>query len=166
MPADKDIFRKAWGKFATGVSVITSMDEHNQVQGMTANGIMSVSLEPMLNQVSIGFHANHLKLIQHTGRYGISILRDDQFDIAYYFSRKPEDRAKMAKPANLHLVQVGTSYKVQHALAYFDCKVVSSHLEGDHILFIGAVEHIETGDGIPLMFYEGKYPKLTIPAPT
>lgn len=164
MPADKDFFRKAWGKFATGVSVITAFDDKHEVQGMTANGVMSVSLEPLLNMVSIGFHANHLKLIQKAGSYGISILREDQFDIAFYYSRKPEDRGKMAKPGNLHLKQVGTNYKVEHALAYFDCKVVSSHLEGDHILFIGAVEQIEIGDGVPLMFYEGKYPKLSIPA--
>ena len=55
MNADK--FRSAWGNFATGVSLVTTTEGDGSVHGMTANGIASISLEPMLSMVSVGHKA-------------------------------------------------------------------------------------------------------------
>ena len=160
MTANTDLFRKAWGKFPTGVSIITTFDDKNEVHAMTANGILSVSLEPLLSLVSIGLQANSLRYVRQSRRYGISLLRDDQHDMAFYYAKKPEDREKLPAPTSSRLVQAGGNFKVENALAYFDCRVVSSHAEGDHILFVGAVDSVEVGQGNPLVFYEGKWPKL------
>ncbi|SVB51829.1 uncharacterized protein METZ01_LOCUS204683, partial [marine metagenome] len=50
---DSDLFRRAWGNFATGASLITTVEENGNVHGMTANGIASISLDPMLSMVCV-----------------------------------------------------------------------------------------------------------------
>ena len=56
--ADSQAFRQAWGKFATGVSVVTSKERDGLIHGMAANGIASVSLDPMLVLVCVGHNRN------------------------------------------------------------------------------------------------------------
>jgi flavin reductase (DIM6/NTAB) family NADH-FMN oxidoreductase RutF len=165
VPANKDLFRKGWGKFATGVTVITTLDEHGHVHAMTANGVVSVSLDPMLNLLSVGFHANTLRFLQKSQRYGMNILAEEQQAAAVYYAKKDQDRVP---PEPGRFVKQGGSYKLEGSLAYFDCKVVRMHTEGDHILFVGEVEDIEVNDGQPLLFYGGQWHKLPpppVPAP-
>jgi hypothetical protein len=45
---DQQTFRSAWRKFVTGVTVITTIENGGAVHGMAANGIASVSLDPLL----------------------------------------------------------------------------------------------------------------------
>ena len=71
---DIDQYRKAWSKFATGVSVILSKDQGGSVHGMAANGITSVSLDPMLVLVCVDHSRNTYKRIKETGRFSINIL--------------------------------------------------------------------------------------------
>lgn len=165
MRPNKDSFRKAWGKFPTGASVITTLDDKGQVHAMTANGVVSVSLEPLLNLLSVGHHALTLGYLQKSRRYGMSFLCEDQQEIGVYYAKRPADRTA---PAPAKFIKQGNSFKVEGALAYFDCKVVSTHEEGDHILFVSEVEDIEVNDGLPLIFYETKWHKLPpppVPAP-
>ncbi len=165
MAANKDSFRKAWGKFPTGVTVITTVDDKGEVHAMTANGVVSVSLEPLLNLLSVGHHALTLGYLQKSRRYGMSFLADGQQDIGVYYAKRPADRIA---PAPARFTKQGESYKVEGALAYFDCKVVATHDEGDHVLFISLVEEIEVSDGMPLIFYDTKWhtlPPPPVPAP-
>lgn len=157
MAANKDLFRKAWGKFPSGVAIITTQDDNGKVHAMTANGVLSVSLEPLLNLLSVGHHALTMGYLQKSGRYGMSLLAQEQQDISVYYSKKPQDRVP---PEPARFVKQGGSYKVDGALAYFDCKVVVTHSEGDHVLFIAQVEDIEVNDGMPLIFFETKYHRL------
>ena len=48
---DSDLFRRAWASFATGAALITTVKSDGAVHGMTANGIASISLDPMLVMV-------------------------------------------------------------------------------------------------------------------
>ena len=61
-----DLFRSAWGNFATGVSLVTTTEEDGSVHGMTANGIASISLDPMLSMVSVGHSANSYSCLLYT----------------------------------------------------------------------------------------------------
>jgi flavin reductase (DIM6/NTAB) family NADH-FMN oxidoreductase RutF len=160
LAANKDSFRKAWGKFPTGVTVITTLDDKGEVHAMTANGVVSVSLEPLLNLLSVGHHALTLGYLQKSRRYGMSFLAEGQQDIGVYYAKRPGDRTA---PAPARFTKHGESYKVEGALAYFDCKVVATHDEGDHILFVSQVEEIEVSDGMPLIFYDTKW--HTLPPP-
>ena len=54
---DSKIFRQAWGNFATGVALVTTIEQDGTVHGMTANGVASISLDPMLVMVCVGHKA-------------------------------------------------------------------------------------------------------------
>ena len=80
------------GRFATGVTVVTTA-QRDHVHGMTANGVMSVSLDPPLVVVSLG--ASRMdELLPKTRRYGISVLGAEQEELAMHFAGRPvEDLA-------------------------------------------------------------------------
>ena len=84
--SDGAMFRRAWGSFATGVSLITTLEKDWSTHGMTAHGIASVSLDPMLVMVCVGHKANTFPIITETGRYGINILNEDQKDIGEHYA--------------------------------------------------------------------------------
>jgi len=49
---------------------------------------------------------------------------------------------------------------VDGAVAYFVARMVDVHLTGDHTLYIGTVEHFESRDNEPLLFYAGRYRQI------
>lgn len=85
---DKREFRNTLGRFATGVTIVTAVEEGN-VHGMTANAFMSVSLEPPLVLVSIDHKAKMHQILPKTRVYGISILREDQEAVSQHFAGRP-----------------------------------------------------------------------------
>ena len=156
--SDGAMFRRAWGSFATGVSLITTLEKDGSTHGMTANGIASVSLEPMLVMVCVGHNANTLPIIEETGRYGINILSESQRDIGeFYASSANQGNEKFE--SDFTASKTGIPF-VNNALASMDCKVVSAHREGDHTIFIGSVEEIQVNEGKPLLFFASKWMTL------
>ena len=150
-----DLFRSAWGNFATGVSLVTTTEQDGSVHGMTANGIASISLDPMLSMVSVAHNANSYLIIKNTGRFGINILTDQQRAIGEFYA-KSNNEGENSPEAFFRLTENGTPF-LEGSLSSIDCRVVSTHVEGDHTLFIGAVESIQLGDGEPLLFFQGKW---------
>lgn len=152
---NQDMFRSAWGNFATGVSVITTIESNGEIHGMTANGIASVSLEPMLVMVAIGHSTNTHDIIKSSGKYGINILSDQHVDIGKHFASSikefdPDILAKFSLTTN------GIPF-LKGALASMDCRVVKQHTEGDHTIFIGEVLDVVVNEGQPILFHKGKW---------
>ena len=147
-------YRQAWSRFATGVTVITTIEPDGGVHGMTANGVTSVSLDPPMALVCVGHNRNTYGLIAATGRYGMSVLSASQEHVATHFTLPPEER-----PANhsIRFAELGKSPVVQGAIAAMDCRVVSAHESGDHTIFVAEVESVRTGEGEPLVWYEGRF---------
>lgn len=153
-------FREAWARFATGVTVITTAEADGSVHGMTANGVVSVSLEPPLALASIGHKRNSHPLIKKTGRFGISILNSDQIEVADHYTKPPEQRLPVT---DFPLRRIGESTVVGGAIAMMDCRVISEHDEGDHTLFIAEVENVDFSDGEPLLWYRGSFGAFIAP---
>src|SRR5688572_8501483 len=87
---DAAMFRNALGRFATGVTVVTTAIDGG-VHGMTANAFTSVSLDPPLVLVSVGEQARmHAYLLQNS-RFGVSVLSEDQLAYAWNFAGRPQD---------------------------------------------------------------------------
>lgn len=150
---DERKFRNAMGKFATGVTVITT-ELDGEVHGMTANAFMSVSLNPKLVVVSIGKKAQMLEKIKKSKNYAVNILSAGQQDLSMIFAGQIKERQDVAFD-NLDGLPV-----INGALAQMICNVVSIHEEGDHSLFIGKVINIHLEDHEPLLFFNGKYRSL------
>ena len=157
--SNSDLFRKAWGSFATGVSLITTVEENGYVHGMTANGIASVSLEPMLAMVCVGHSAKTYPILESTGKFGINILAEDQKAIGEYYA-KSDPPSGIISPAMFRFTETGTPF-LEGSLASMDCQIVNAHKEGDHTVFIGEVSEIEISKGSPLLFYMGKWMTIT-----
>tara|TARA_B100001750_G_scaffold157205_1_gene126446 strand:+ start:35999 stop:36502 length:504 start_codon:yes stop_codon:yes gene_type:complete len=155
---DIDQYRKAWSKFATGVSVILSKDQGGSVHGMAANGITSVSLDPMLVLVCVDHSRNTYKRIKETGRFSINILNHNQIAVAEYYARRPEKRTG-DPPCELVLGDDGSA-KIGDSLAFIDCHVNEEIIQGDHTIYIGKVVDIKIEEGKPLLFYGSMFNEL------
>lgn len=157
--SDADNFRKAWGKFATGVSIVTTNAPDGEVHGMTANGITSVSLDPLLVLVCAGHSTATYPLIRSSGRFAISILGEHQQSIAEYYAR-PTDGKTGDVQVSFNRTRHGSA-TVDGCLATMDCQLFDETRAGDHTIFIGRVDEIEINAGKPLIFYEGKFGQLS-----
>lgn len=147
---DDRAFRNAMGRFATGVTVITSK-VGNDSYGMTANAFMSVSLNPKLITVSIDNRANMLDRIKESKKFAVNILGDNQQDISMYFAGQINDERKIDFGFLLNIPVL------KEALVSVVCDLDTSYVVGDHTLLIGRVKDIAVRDGQPLTFYSGKY---------
>ena len=154
-----DSVRKAWSCFGTGVTVITTPEPGGKVHGMTANGVVSVSLEPPLALVSIAHSRNSHPLVKTNGRFAISILSTKQERVARHFTRPPEERDV---DDVISYVALGESVAIGDALAAMDCQVVTEYVEGDHTLFVARVEHVKLGEGEPMLWYQGRFGKFAV----
>lgn len=153
---DDRLFRDAMGKFATGVTVLLTENE-GAPHGMTANGFMSVSLDPKLVVISIGHKAQFLDKVSESKKFSVNILAEDQENLSRHFSGRPTETVEFDTLAELPVLN--------GAIAQVACEVVSQHVEGDHTLFIGKVLDIKLEDKNPLLFFSGKYRKLAEVAP-
>ncbi len=156
---DAQTFRQAWGKFATGVSIVTTADSDGSLHGMTANGVNSVSLDPLLVLVCAGHTTTSYPLIRDSRRFAINILSEEQQAIAEYYAR-PTDQKTGDVDIPITRTERG-GYTVDGSLAQMDCRVVTEHEAGDHTIFIGEVEEINVGDGRPLLFFEGRFGQIS-----
>lgn len=141
--------RQVMGRFATGVTVVTTIDR-DTIHGMTANGFLSVSLRPPLVLVSLG-RCRMNEMLPKTGRYGISVLAHDQDHFAAHFA------AQRPSPVEPEFEWHEGLPLLSGALAHVACRIVAAHRAGDHVLWIGEVEHLHHRDGEPLLFYTGRF---------
>lgn len=150
---DDRLFRAAMGKFATGVTIITT-EVDQKVYGMTANAFMSVSLNPKLIVVSIGEKATMNQNLQRTDHFAVSVLNAQQEDLSAYFA------GQIKEERNIDFDTLNGLPVIPNALANITCKMYDSVVAGDHTLYIGEVTDLRIQDGEPLAFFEGKYKKL------
>lgn len=158
MEVNSELFRSAWSKFPTGVTVITSNDLDNNVHGMTANAVLSVSNEPPMVIISVGIDRRSNSHITTNRRFGVNILSDDQTDWAEYYAVNPDDRGDDL-PGEIRKSDNGIGI-IDGALTFMDCEVTESYEVGDHTLFLGTVVYAEGHDGWPLLYHEGDYLSL------
>jgi flavin reductase (DIM6/NTAB) family NADH-FMN oxidoreductase RutF len=145
--------RQVMGRFATGVTVVTTT-HRDTIHGMTANAFLSVSLRPPLVLVSLG-RCRMSEMLPRTGRYGVSVLACDQEDFAAHFA------GQRISPVDPQFVWHKDLPLLDGALAHIGCRVVDVHAAGDHVLWIGEVEHLHHRDGEPLLFYTGRFGTLS-----
>lgn len=151
--------------FPTGVTVVTSGREEN-VEGMTANAVISVSLDPLLFLVSVHKDARINPRIKEEGYFAISLLADDQEGLSRLFASPERSSGLQA----LHSLGGGYGSTgaplAAGALAAIECELEDIYYGGDHDLFLGRVVEVRLGDTRkgPLIFHEGAYPTLKTPS--
>ena len=147
--------RKTMGRFATGVTVITT-EVAGQVHGMTANAFMSVSLAPPLVLVSVDRRARMNRHLNVGATYGVNVLAENQATLSDHFARRAVEGGE--EPS---FVAVRDTPLIEGALAHVVARVCRTYWGGDHTLFLGQVEYARYGEGRPLLFHGGQYDNLS-----
>lgn len=159
--ADADALRSAMGHFPTGVTVVTSGREE-RAEGMTANAVISVSLDPLLFLISVHKDARLNGRIKEEGHFAVSLLADDQEGLSRLFA-SPERSSGLPAVNSLGGGYGSTGDPLAAgALAAIECELEETYAGGDHDLFLGRVVGVRLGDTRkgPLIFHEGGYPTL------
>jgi flavin reductase (DIM6/NTAB) family NADH-FMN oxidoreductase RutF len=150
-------FRDALSQFATGVTVITTRLADGQFLGLTASSFNSVSLDPPLILWSLGTAANSLPVFSGNSHYVVNILSAEQAWLAEQFASRKTDRF-----AGVDYTLSRTGHPIlTGASAWFECHNRSRYPEGDHVIFVGEVEHCEFTKQAPLVFHSGQFLRPT-----
>jgi 3-hydroxy-9,10-secoandrosta-1,3,5(10)-triene-9,17-dione monooxygenase reductase component len=152
-PLDPELFREVFGRFATGVAVITGAGPAG-AGGMTANALCSLSLDPLLALVCFENEARTLPIVREGGRFGVNVLSSEQRRLAGIFASKLPEHQKLDGVA--HRIQHGVPV-IDGALAWAVCELRELIAGGDHTIAIGEVIALALGEGDPLLWYGGQY---------
>src|SRR5271167_4165443 len=124
-------FRAALGRFASGITVVTVKTAAGEVHGMTASSFCSVSLRPPLVLVCVDHLAETYLHVRERGRFGVSVLKEEQEAISEFFS-DPERNPDAARRLGIRYSHMKSGTPVlANALANLDCDVVQAHIAGD-----------------------------------
>ena len=148
---DPDALRTCCGRFATGVTVVTTRTPEGD-HGMTISAFMSVSLDPPLVCISVGCGARMLPILRASGRYAVNILAEDMRAHALHFAGR--SNAGLRDPfEDRHGLPV-----LRGATAVLVADVVQTVEVGDHVLLIGKVRHLEHRPmARPLLHHAGQF---------
>jgi flavin reductase (DIM6/NTAB) family NADH-FMN oxidoreductase RutF len=157
MSFDGRELRNALGRFATGVTVITTVSDKQQAVGMTANSFSSVSLDPPLVLWSLKNNSDGYDVFSSPQHFAINILSTEQQAQSNQYAKKGQHELD---PADYRLGKYGAPV-IRHALVTFECELEATHEGGDHLIIVGRVREMqERPSGEPLLFYCGRYREL------
>jgi 3-hydroxy-9,10-secoandrosta-1,3,5(10)-triene-9,17-dione monooxygenase reductase component len=152
-------FRLVLGQFATGVTIITAVDDGEPV-GVAANSFTSVSLDPPLVLFCVARSSSTWPRIERARKFAVNILGEHQEELSQLFAKKGADRFGSVE---WHL-GIGGSPVLHDCLAYLDCAFWNEYDGGDHIIVVGRVLDLGlTHDAGPLVFYQGRYGRVVMP---
>lgn len=151
-------FRAALGTFATGVTIVTSVDSQGAPVGVTINSFTSVSLAPPLVLFCLGRAAQTFAIFSACSGFAVNVLAERQEALSSRFAQPdaaarwdgiPYDRSPLGHPL------------LRDCLATLDCRLETVHEGGDHIILVGRVETLAVAaEDRPLLYYRGRYATL------
>jgi flavin-dependent trigonelline monooxygenase, reductase component len=152
-PLDPRSLRDAFGAFATGVTVVTTMGADGKPLGFTANSFTSVSLDPPLLLVCLAKTSRNFEVMTTAKGFAVNILSDGQKDISNTFARPVEDRFSTVT------WQLGPhgSPVFADVSAWFDCSLERVIEAGDHVILLGRVQAFEKSELNGLGYVRGGY---------
>ena len=156
IPVTSEEFRRACGRFASGVTIATVLDAKGTPHGLTVSSFASVSLHPPLILICLGHEVAAIKHFRAGRYFAVNVLTEAQRPLSDRFARKGHDRfdglawqpGKSGAPL------------LPNALATLECAVFERTAAGDHDIFVGEVVHVRVADGVPLIHFASAYRKL------
>ncbi len=152
---DSRLLRDAFGKFATGVTIVTC-DSGIGPLGMTANSFSSVSLDPPLVLWSAAKSSQRCAAFERAHHFAIHVLSDAQVEMCKGFARQGDDFSGL----DWSLSQNRVPLLADH-LARFECTQHAVYDGGDHSIILGRVTSVTVKEGAPLVFAGGAFGQLS-----
>ncbi|HKU39882.1 MAG TPA: flavin reductase family protein [Polyangiales bacterium] len=153
MTLDTQGFKDVLSRFASGVTVVTTMCD-GVPHGLTVSAFSSVSLKPPRVLICLGNDTDSKPLIDRSGCFAVHILGRDHVSLGPLF-------AKLVPGVDDPFLNL--SYRVEHTgspileqcLAWLDCRVENAVAIGDHTIYIGDVQSAgrTEADGEPVLYY-------------
>ncbi|MBT0767556.1 flavin reductase family protein [Kineosporia sp. J2-2] len=149
-------FRKVIGGFASGITVVTALDDDEPV-GMTCQSFFSLSLDPPLIAFSPSLTSTTYPRIRRARAFTVNILEAGQQDLCNQFARSGSDKWRGVR------WETGTTGapRLEGVLATIDCELENEFVTGDHYLTVGRVRSLHATPGLhPLLYFNGTYRHL------
>ena len=151
-----DDFRRACGRFATGVTIATVLDAEALPHGLTVSSFTSVSLVPPLISICLGHAVTVIDAFRESKYFGINVLAADQEPLSDRFARKGEDRFN-----GLEWYRGETGVPLlPGVLAAIECEQRHRFTAGDHDVFVGEMLNARVAEGEPLIYFASRYRSL------
>ncbi|WP_235214876.1 flavin reductase family protein [Rhodococcus opacus] len=149
--SDREL-RSAFGRFVSGVTVVTCAKSDGTAHGATVTAFTSISLDPALCQVTL---TRKSKACGYLGGapFTVNILAADQVETALHFAGRPQ-------PSPPVLVEGPTSPQLVGNAATVSCHPWRTYDGGDHLIVIGEIAALEVTDQNPLLFSRGVFHDL------
>jgi flavin reductase (DIM6/NTAB) family NADH-FMN oxidoreductase RutF len=157
-------FRQVMGRFATGVTVVTTF-EGERPAGITVNALSSVSLEPPLVMVALDRGRFITPIVRAHGRYAVNVLGEGQQALSDCFAHADVTPGREDFcGARWHPGSTGLPL-LDGAIATLECTVTETFSAGDHDLFIGRVDALDDrqpggGEAGPLLYFRRRYLRI------
>ena len=155
MTLDSRQIRNAFGRFATGVTVVTCAKDSAEPHGATVNAFTAVSLDPPLCQVAVTRSSKAARYLEGAA-FAINVLAADQLDTARHFAGQPQHPEPRWAEGSTAPILVGSA-------ATISCRPWRTYDGGDHLIVIGEVVDLEITDAEPLLFFDGRFRELAAP---
>lgn len=157
MAFDQSEFRRVMGHFATGVTVVTTLDAEGRPCGLTANAVSSVSLDPPLVLICVDKKAETAACFTASGVFTVNVLSEAQEGLSRRFAKSGPDKF------------TGVGFRtgsngapvLDGVIARIECRIRQSVDAGDHTIHVGEAGEIGVeGELDPLLYFRGGYRNL------
>ncbi len=143
--------RDALGRFATGVTVVTTMTPRGPL-GITANSFSSVSLHPPLVLWSPARKSRRFPAFEAASHFAVHVLSAGQRWLAEQFARPGAGFAAVTFEPGIGEVPL-----FDGCTARFECRHEQAYDGGDHLIVVGEVLRLTQAELPPLIFHRGRY---------
>ena len=158
-PFSNQELRRAFSCFATGVTVITGIDQNGKPVGITISSFNTVSLNPPLVLWSIGSQSDLCNSFRIGQKQLIHVLDVNQKDLALVFAKQLNKNSIQME----HQIEPSGLMRLANCLAYFECETIAVHEGGDHHIIVARVLSIEQdSQRQPLLFAQSQFNQLAI----
>ncbi len=151
-----ELFRRACGRFPTGVAIAGAIDANGVPHGLTVSSFSAVSLDPPLVLICLGHAIAAIDVFRQSRHFGLSVLREDQRELSERFATRLDDRFESLA---WYRGETGVPL-LEDALATIECETRHRVTAGDHDIFIGEMVRAHAIDGRPLIHFAGEYGRL------
>jgi flavin reductase (DIM6/NTAB) family NADH-FMN oxidoreductase RutF len=153
-PFTSQELRKGFASFATGVTVITCIDQEQKAHGITISSFNTVSLEPPLILWSLKKHSRLMPWVEVGKKHLIHVLDRSQENLAMHFATVKVDQFDNVD----HKLAASGLTQINHCVAYYECETVSVHVGGDHNIIVAKVIQLKNHpEKEPLIFARSKF---------
>jgi flavin reductase (DIM6/NTAB) family NADH-FMN oxidoreductase RutF len=159
MPFDLDLFRQVMGRFATGITIVTTR-AGEEIHGLTANSFCSVSLAPPLVLICVDKSAHSHDLIAAGRNFAVNILKASQETLARRFATN--NLAANERFAGIQFrTEITGAPILLESLGWLDCRLFATYPGGDHTIYVGEVLALgQNQDDDPLLYFQSSYHKF------